>query len=75
MKTEPNDQDIAKALAWYKRHREIDVAILLTNDEYPPSGSDCHKPNLWKAGHWKWLLTRDVINLIECCTAGGNHGI
>jgi hypothetical protein len=22
---------------------------------YPPSGSDCFHPELWKAEHWKWF--------------------
>lgn len=64
MKIEPDSQDIAKALTWYKEHHShVTMLVGLTNDEFPPSGSDCHQPELWKAGHWKWLLTRDIATL------------
>lgn len=66
MKSGPNDQDIVKALDWHKEHRShVDAIVLLSNSEYPPSGSDCIHPELWKAEHWKWLLTRDVATLDE----------
>lgn len=58
MKTKPNDHDILKAYDWYEQHNSnIDVEMLLTGDSYPPSGSDCRQPALWKPGHWKWLLS------------------
>jgi len=27
-----------------------------TRASYPPSGSDCHRPELWKGAHWNWLF-------------------
>ena len=27
-----------------------------TRASYPPSGSDCHHPELWKDAHWNWLF-------------------
>ena len=65
MKTEPNDQDVLRAYDWYAQHAEhVDEMVHLTNSEFPPSGSDCHHPPLWKAGHWKWLLTRRSIEIL-----------
>lgn len=61
MKTKPNDQDILRAYDWYAEHsNHVDSLTKgLTRsfvDEYPPSGSDCNRPELWKPAHWKWLL-------------------
>ena len=65
MKTEPNDQDILRAYDWYAKHADhVDGMVHLTNSEFPPSGSDCHQPPLWKAAHWKWLLTRRSIEIL-----------
>lgn len=44
---------------WYEAHREhIDALIPTEKDSYPPSGSDCGRPELWKAGHWRWFFER-----------------
>jgi hypothetical protein len=31
---------------------------------YPPSGSDCFYPELWKAEHWKWFLENDDFSIL-----------
>ena len=53
------DQDSwrGKAYDWYELHR-LHVGRLLFEEDvaYPPSGSDCGKPELWKGGHWRWLF-------------------
>ncbi len=65
MKTEPNDRDIFRAYDWYAQHSDhVDAIVRLENSEYPPSGSDCHQPTLWKAAHWKWLLMRKGIEIL-----------
>lgn len=71
MKTEPNDQDIVKACNWYTQHNNhVDTMVSLTDHhEYPPCGSDCHHPELWKAEHWKWLLMKHPTSV----TRGGKN--
>ncbi len=55
---EPNDQEIANALQW-RRHHSQHVADLVeaTDASYPPTCSDCLRPELWKGAHWKWLMS------------------
>ena len=65
MKTEPNDQDFLKACDWYAQHSDhVDNMVSLARGEYSPSGSDCHRPALWKAEHWKWLLMRNTTKTL-----------
>ena len=65
MKTEPSDQDFFRACDWYAQHSDhVDSMVSLTNDEYPPTGSDCRQPKLWKAAHWKWLLMRNTTKTL-----------
>lgn len=61
------EKDKVRAWAWYRQHREhVDRMVRLRSPlrfclMYPPSGSDCLRPELWKPSHWRWLLgeTRD----------------
>lgn len=51
------DDDIEKARAWRIEH--IDHVIRMIEKAklaYPPSGSDCRNPALWKNEHWKWFV-------------------
>jgi len=52
----PYLRDIETALLWRARHVDH-VANLVANAPaaYPPSGSDCSRPELWKGAHWKWF--------------------
>lgn len=53
------------ARQWYIEHKQH-VDKLIKNDregiEYRPSLEDLEKPNLWKAGSWKWFLNQEVNN-------------
>jgi hypothetical protein len=56
--------EIAAAIEWRDRHA-AHVGKLIRSSEglgatyssYPPSGSDCLHPELWRAPHWRWLET------------------
>ena len=52
------DDDVDRAMEWYDEHRKHVNSLLLaySGPRYPPSGSDCLRPELWKPGHWGWLL-------------------
>ena len=53
------EQSLAKAsaLQWYEKHKDhVDRLRARAQKPYPPSGSDCFSPELWKAEHWRWLL-------------------
>lgn len=52
------EKDAELAKAWYEEHRpHVDRMLeAYTGTAFPPSGSDCIHPELWKAGHWKWFL-------------------
>ncbi len=54
------EKDRAPAQAWYEKHREHVARVLkgYTGSAYPPCGSDCIRPELWKEAHWKWFLGR-----------------
>ena len=49
---------ISNANIWNGKHPKH-VADIRVKDEYcyPPSGSDMWHPELWKGGHWNWLMT------------------
>jgi hypothetical protein len=57
----PNTDDAIRAIRWYRQHM-AHVERLMSSKSgadsgaFPPSGSDCLRPELWKAGHWRWLL-------------------
>lgn len=46
-----------RALAWGVKHLDHVAKLRLSEIEYtyPPSGSDCGKPELWKGGSWNWF--------------------
>lgn len=48
---------IMKASVWFHEHTEH-VKKLMGEETlaYSPSGSDCGRPELWKAGHWRWYF-------------------
>jgi hypothetical protein len=47
----------ARANAWYDKHKpHVESLLHEEKQSYPPSGSDCGKPELWKAGHWRWFF-------------------
>lgn len=46
-----------KAMVWYTNHQShVESLIFEEKESYPPSGSDCGKPELWKGGHWRWYF-------------------
>jgi hypothetical protein len=54
-----DDQDVwrERASIWYAQHRlHVETLMFEEKGSYPPSGSDCGKPELWKAGHWRWYF-------------------
>lgn len=56
--------DINHARAWYEQHR-LHVDRMLVEVEgpgYAPCGSDCIRPELWKAEHWKWLIRKWLLH-------------
>ncbi len=51
------EEDKTRAWVWYKEHHtHVDRMIAESGSAYPPCGSDCIRPELWKPEHWKWLL-------------------
>ena len=49
---------------WYAAHKEhVDQLVSHTRDYFPPSGSDCYKPELWKSGSWKWFIEEKLPDL------------
>ncbi|MHA2279593.1 MAG: hypothetical protein ACXAC5_01695 [Promethearchaeota archaeon] len=51
-------QDKVRAYVWYEEHKtHVDRLVDTCSGEgYPPCGSDCIRPEVWKPNHWKWLL-------------------
>ena len=51
-------RDIMPAIAWYKKHKmHVDKLVEeCDGPAYPPCGSDCIRPELWKPNHWKWFI-------------------
>jgi hypothetical protein len=49
---------LVAARSWYAEHKDHVDRLVSGPDQssFPPSGSDCYKPELWKSGSWKWLL-------------------
>lgn len=49
----------AEAYHWHDNHTEHVNKLLDTEKPhaYSPSGSDLFRPELWKAGHWRWFKT------------------
>lgn len=55
-----------KAFLYHFEHREhINNLIKNETKSYPPSGSDCFRPELWKAAHWRWFLTQPTSNVTK----------
>lgn len=68
------EKDKAPAWAWYKQHRShVDRMLAGCRDSaYPPCGSDCIRPELWKPEHWKWLL-ENAMNIVLTQFAADRH--
>lgn len=53
--------ETAAAIEWRDRHSAHVQRLVAGEDDgraaYPPSGSDCRHPELWRAPHWRWLET------------------
>lgn len=50
---------LVAARAWYAEHKaHVDRIVEEERQSFPPSGSDCWHPELWKSGSWKWLLDK-----------------
>jgi len=49
---------LVKAKQWYFDHTEHVNGLVAAHlgNKYPPPGSDCRHPELWKSAHWKWFL-------------------
>lgn len=50
------------AIEWRDRHSDHVTRLTMSTHGfdtgcYPPSGSDCLHPELWRAPHWRWLET------------------
>lgn len=62
--TEISGEDLLRAMTWYGQH-SAHVERLVSKDgpSYPPSGSDCFHPELWKDAHWRWL--RDKASTVS----------
>jgi hypothetical protein len=55
--TDYTEEDIARALRWYRRHKiYVDKLIKIGKAEFPMSGSDIMHPELWKPGGWRWFF-------------------
>jgi hypothetical protein len=46
----------------WRSERPDHVRLIAAGDgvAYPPSGSDLHRPELWRAPHWRWLAAHDA---------------
>lgn len=50
------DQEIETARKWRAQHVDHVVGLVVNaKSAYPPTGSDCSRPELWKGEHWKWF--------------------
>lgn len=48
--------EIDAAHEWRRKHVSHVACLVVTAQEaYPPSGSDCARPELWKGAHWRWF--------------------
>jgi hypothetical protein len=57
MKTEYTLLDIMRAREWYFRHEaHVDQLIIAGTGEWPMSGSDISRPELWKPAGWRWFF-------------------
>ncbi len=57
MKDFYSDKDISRGFAWYAQHKDhVDSLVKIQKDSFPMSGSDISRPELWKAGGWKWFF-------------------
>ncbi len=47
---------LTEAALWMEKHKDHVDSILKEGERsYPPCGSDCFKPELWKSCHWRWF--------------------
>lgn len=54
--------EVIRAQEWYRKHcKHVDVLMASTNQSYPPSGSDCLHPELWKKANWKWFKEQSYV--------------
>jgi len=59
MKEYPSSDDLVATEAWYARHAQhVKSLERSSTGSYPPSGSDCSRPDLWKGAHWAWFEER-----------------
>lgn len=59
MKTEYLPKDVERGYRWYAQHKiHVDKIIKEEKREYPMSGSDISKPELWKPAAWRWFFMR-----------------
>ncbi len=49
-----------KARIWYSHHREHVNKMMGSGARFEPTGSDADRPELWKDGHWRWFMVRQV---------------
>lgn len=57
------DEDQKQALKWAaEHHAHVQDLLACGSLAFPPTGSDCLHPELWKPAHWRWLfLTRQRL--------------
>lgn len=64
--TEDQIEVLQNASIWKKQHENyISELVDFKKSKFPPSGSDCLHPELWKGGHWAWFLEKGESLLNE----------
>ena len=61
--TELRPEEILRAQAWYKKHQPHVERLIASQERYsfPPHGSDCLRPELWKAASWIWFREQGYV--------------
>lgn len=59
-------KDILQAQAWYKKHKPHVERLMSSRSEFtkrfPPHGSDCARPELWKSESWLWFRQEGFLD-------------
>jgi hypothetical protein len=64
------DEALNRGKVWYKEHAKHVAKILHKNPSktaIKPTGSDLIHPELWKAIHWRWFMSRLHVRPRELC--------
>ncbi len=75
MKTGYLLSDLLRGKQWYEKHKiHVDKLVENVQHEFPMSGSDISRPELWKAGAWKWFLNHGLCRLYRPSQEENNNG-